>query len=348
MDNIIATWICVDTQVNGTHFPSAGGNSSDIKVQNIYWRCICCFFTMARLTNPTARLVLFCNSSSLPIVEGTEIQALLQKLNVAFYITPFEYVTPVGYYNQWRNQFYEFSILKFISNHKDFKNSDRFLLLDSDCIITRDLSSMFNEISNDGCITYVVDYSEDQMINGHSRKDMQAIFSALSNQHLQEIPDYHGGEIFAATIEVVKTLITDFYPLWELLLKLHQAGLPKLNEEAHVLSYLFFKNGFKGGQANKYIKRLWTDPTTHRNIITEDSLLHIWHLPAEKRHGFKELFKWLQKREFDLSSLSSEQVKYRLQNTFMIPKIPLQWKPYFIGKYLYKKYLQRGKALKYA
>src|SRR3954451_3594018 len=121
MDNIIATWICVDTQVNGTHFPSAGGNSSDTKVQNIYWRCICCFYTMARLNNPNARLVFFSNSSSLPIVEGTNVRELLQKLNVAFYTTPFEYVTPVGYYNQWRNQFYEFSILNFISDHKDFK-----------------------------------------------------------------------------------------------------------------------------------------------------------------------------------------------------------------------------------
>src|SRR5689334_183563 len=106
--DIIATWICVDTEANGTHFPSAGGNSADSKVQDIYWRCICCFYTMAKLSNPTARLVLFSNSTTLPVVEGTDIRLLLQKLNVEFYTTSFEYVTPEGYYKQWRNQFYEF------------------------------------------------------------------------------------------------------------------------------------------------------------------------------------------------------------------------------------------------
>ncbi len=337
MDNIIATWVCVDTQGNGTHFPSAGGNSADTKVQDIYWRCICCFYTMARLNNPNAKLVLFSNSSVLPVVENTDVKEVLQKLNVIFYTTPFEYVTPEGYYNQWRNQFYEFSILKFISNHKDFNDGDRFLLLDSDCIITRDLSYMFDEITRNKCITYIIDYEVKHVINGNSRMDMQAAFSELSKQPVKEIPEYHAGEIFAATIQVVKRLINDFYPVWDQLLALHAAGLPKLTEEAHVLSYLFYKNGFTGGQANAYIKRLWTDPTTFRNITNEDSLLHIWHLPAEKRHGFKEFFEWLQKKNFDLRYLSPVQVKHRIQNTFMIPQIPLQRRPYFAGKYLYKK-----------
>ena len=337
MDNIIATWICVDTQVNGTHFPSAGGNSADAKVQAIYWRCICCFYTLARLHNPATRLVLFSNSSALPVVENTDIKEVLQKLNVEFYTTPFEYITPEGYYNQWRNQFYEFSILKFISDHKNFKDNDRFLLLDSDCIITQNLSPMFDEITKNNCITYIIDYDVNHVINGNSRKDMQTAFGLLSNQPVKEIPEYHAGEIFAATIAVVKTLIQDFYPVWDHLLALHDAGLPKLTEEAHVLSYLFYKNGFTGGQANKYIKRLWTDPTNFRNITNEDSLLPIWHLPAEKRHGFKDLFEWLQKINFDIRNIKSAQVTHRLQNTFMIPRIPLQRRPYFAGKYLYKK-----------
>ncbi len=337
MKNIIATWICLDTEDNSTYFPSAKGKSSDAKVQNIYWRCIGCFYTMARRHNPHATLALFSNQSNLPIVDGTDVQQLLQQLNVSFYVTPFEYVTPQGYYNQWRNQFYEFSIFKYISTHKDFRDDDNFLLLDSDCIITQNLSSLFAEISVEKCITYVIDYAPDHDINGNSRKSMQSVFSYLLNQKVEHIPQYHAGEFYATTIGVLKTLIEDFYVVWKQLIQLNNAGLDKLHEEAHTLSFLFYKNGFKGGQANKYIKRLWTDPTSFRNIKKGDEKLAIWHLPAEKRHGFVELFGWLQKQSFVLSDFSNSQLQQRLQSTFMIPQIPVQRRAYFAGKSLLKK-----------
>ncbi len=337
MKNIIATWICVDTEDNSTYFPSAKGKSSDAKVQNIYWRCIACFYTMARHYNPDATLALFSNTSHLPTVDGTDIQQLLQQLNVSFYVTPFEYVTPQGYYNQWRNQFYEFSIFKYISTHEDFEDDDNFLLLDSDCIITQNLASLFAEVAKEKCITYVIDYAPEHDINGNSRKSMQAVFSALLNEKVEHIPQYHAGEFYATTIAVLKKLIQDFYTVWEQLLRLNEAGLDKLHEEAHTLSFLFYKNGFNGGQANQFIKRLWTDPTTHRNIKPGDERLPIWHLPAEKRHGFVTLFQWLQKGNFTLSASSQTHLQQRLQNTFMIPSIPLQKRSYFAAKSLLKK-----------
>ncbi len=337
MKNIIATWICVDTEDTGTYFPSAKGKSSDASVQDIYWRCICCFYTMARHYNPGATLALFSNTDKLPVVEGTAVKALLQKLDVNFYVTPFEYITPQGYFNQWRNQFYEFSIFKFISQHADFKENDNFLLLDSDCIITSDLSGLFKEVAAERCITYVIDYDPAHIINGNSRKDMQAIFGVLAGKVVQDLPQYHAGEFYASTIAVVKTIINDFYSVWQQLMKLYETAQPKLHEEAHVLSYLFYKNGFKGGQANKYIKRLWTDPTSFRNVESSDVNLAVWHLPAEKRFGFKQLFGWLQKINFRPESVSKEQIRQRLQHTFLIPSIPLQRRPYFAGKYLVKK-----------
>ncbi len=337
MKNIIATWICVDTETNSTYFPSAKGKSSDAKVQNIYWRCICCFYTIARNYNPDTTLALFSNTSYLPVVDDVDIKQLLQQLNVSFYVTPFEYVTPQGYYNQWRNQFYEFSIFKFISTHEDFNVDDNFLLLDSDCIITQNLSSLFAEVAAEKCITYIIDYLPDHDINGNSRKSMQNVFSSLMNEKTLHIPQYHAGEFYATTIAVLRTLINDFYIVWKQLLALNEAGLDKLHEEAHTLSYLFYKNNFEGGQANKYIKRLWTDPTTFRNIENGDENLAIWHLPAEKRHGFPALFEWLKKRNFNLSSVTVQQLQQRLQSNFMIPVIPAQRRPYFAGKALMKK-----------
>ncbi len=337
MKNIIATWICVDTEDNSTYFPSAKGKSSDAKVQNIYWRCIACFYTMARCYNPDATLALFSNTPNLPTVDGTDMKELLQKLNVVFYTTPFEYVTPNGYYNQWRNQFYEFSIFKYISTHPDFSDDDNFLLLDSDCIITQNIFSLFEKVKAEQCITYIIDYAPGHDINGNSRKSMQAVFSSLLNKKVEHIPPYHAGEFYATTIAVLKTLIHDFYTVWQQLLALNEAGLDKLHEEAHTLSYLFYKNGFQGGQANQYIKRLWTDPTTFRNVEKGDERLAIWHLPAEKRHGFVALFQWLQKKNFNLASIAEKQLQQRLQHIFMIPSIPLQKRSFFAAKALMKK-----------
>ncbi len=105
MKNIIGSWICIDDKKNATYFPSAKGNSSDSAVQQIYWRCICTFYWSARYHNPDAHLILFSNQSQLPHVNGTSVSDVLKKLGVLFYVTPFEYITPDGYFGKWRHQF---------------------------------------------------------------------------------------------------------------------------------------------------------------------------------------------------------------------------------------------------
>lgn len=273
----------------------------------------------------------------MPVLDGTDVSGVLEKLGVKFYVTPFEYVTPDGYFGKWRNQFYEFSIFKYISNHKDFNEEDRFLLLDSDCIITGDLSALFKSIEENKCITYVIDYNIHNKINGNSREDMKNIFSDLLDRDVTDYPAYHGGEIYASEIKVVKTLMEDFYIVWEQLLSRFHKGADKLNEEAHVLSYLFYKHNIAGGQANQFIKRLWTDPTTFRNIKPEDIHLLIWHLPAEKTKGFKKLFNWLQSKNFDKQNITKEMFQQRIQKVFPVPDIPFQQKPYYFVKSIAKK-----------
>lgn len=341
MKQIIATWICLDDAATGTYFPSAMGSSSDRSVQDKYWRCIACFFTTARYFNPQAELVLFCNRDVRPVVDGVDLFALLERLGVRTYTTPFTYITPEGYYKTWRNQFYEFSILEFISDHPQFSTEDGFLLLDSDCIINGDLRPLFQELQAEQCLTYNIDYAAGHDINGISRIGMKAVYEDLLEQKLDEAPAYHGGEFYASTIGVARQLVGEFRPLWPELLARHAAGLPKLNEEAHVLSYLFYRCGWTGGQANRYIKRLWTDPASYRNVEAADKELLIWHLPTEKRYGFRKLFGWLQQQQFDLSAVSPAVLHRYLQRTFNVPSIPLERQPYYAAKSLLKKMLAR-------
>src|SRR5690606_12227418 len=80
-------------------------------------------------------------------------------------------------------------------------------------------------------------------------------------------------------------------------------GLPKFNEEAHILSYLYYKNNFNGGGGNLFIKRIWTNPVFMRNVDKSDVFLSIWHLPAEKTIGFKQLFNFFRGNSFKTQNM---------------------------------------------
>ena len=77
----------------------------------------------------------------------------------------------------------------------------------------------------------------------------------------------------------------------------------------------------KAARANAYIKRLWTDPSSYRNVEKGDQNYMIWHLPGEKRFGFAKMFDFLKKSNFSLEALSAEQLYKYMQGTFQIPCI---------------------------
>lgn len=342
MSNILATWMCVDAPENATYFPSSKGSSKDVSVQAIYWRCAAVCMYTARKFNPDLRLVFFSNVTKLPTIDNIKYELLFEKLKIEFYTTPFEYQTPKGYYGSWSNQFYEFSILKFISDHPHFSDEDSFILIDSDCVITKDLKAIFSEVSDYDCITYSLDgYNPSYKINGNSRIDMKAIYESLQGSPIDSVPTYHAGEFLGATIESIKKLMNIFYPTWQLLLNYHSRNLPRLHEEAHVLSYLYHRGGYTGGQANAYIKRLWTDPSGYRNIKKADENYTIWHLPAEKRFGFKKMFKFLKNNDFNINVYTQQQLLNYMQHTFKIPHVSYKSQFYYFIKKTLKKLVNK-------
>lgn len=63
----------------------------------------------------------------------------------------------------------------------------------------------------------------------------------------------------------------------------------KFNEEAHMLSFVYYKLGYEAKTANTIIKRIWTQLYGTHNVLPEDHSLTIWHLPVEKSsvwHGY--------------------------------------------------------------
>jgi hypothetical protein len=339
--NILAVWVCIDSAENATYFPSSKGMSSEKGIQAIYYKCAAVCLHSARLYNPDLKLAFFSNKNELPVIDGVDFKGLFKSLNVQFHHTPFEYVPPPDYSKMWRNQFYEFSVFKFISNSSDFSDDDSIVLIDCDCVITKKLDDLFTDIKIHGSISYELDYNETVNINGNSRTDMKFIFSELTGNDIDNVPIYYAGEFFGATGKVVKEYSRLFQVLWPKLLWLNERGKPRLEEEAHVLSYLYFVTKNENNIANKYIKRLWTHSYSYRNVRPNDVNLHIWHLPKHKVVGFPKLFRLLKSKEFSIAAISKESYHAMIKKLFTVPDLTLRNKFYFLLIRLAKKRLAR-------
>jgi hypothetical protein len=190
---------------------------------------------------------------------------------------------PVGYHGSWRNQFYIFDIIKYLSN----SSFDSVVVLDSDCIFIKPISPLYEDIQKYNILTFDCGFGADEQCNGLSPIQAEEVYRELGLT--MTAPTYYGGEFFACNKNAILKLAADIDPVWNFCLNRFSAGLSKFNEEAHFLSYLYHKNDIKSGTANRYISRIWTG-YGYRLIPSNVNDLTIWHLPAEKRWGIKRLF----------------------------------------------------------
>jgi hypothetical protein len=317
--NHICTWFCADEKGEESIFPQTGKMSSGQSHQYIYWKCVLLFFATSRRFNPNEKHVLFTNVRQLPVMDGKDVAGMLKQLNVEVVVTDFKYKTPKGYFGMFQNQFYEFSILEYIARHG--KNAeDQYLIMDSDCIFLKPAAILFDDAKANGFMSFEDDCSTELVIHGLSRKDMRDLYSELLGKKITEIPGYHLGEFFLASVSNVRLIFNDFLVLWPELLRRNAAGSPKFNEEAQTLSYLYFKNNLIANPARDLVKRIWTNPVFYRNVETSDTGLVVWHLPSEKTYGLAELYRVLIHNRADLGSKLAADAFLRLtQETLGIP-----------------------------
>jgi hypothetical protein len=323
MQKNICTWICVDTEGEESSYSQMKsiGKSTSSKFISIYLKNCIVFFITSRKFNPTANLLLFTNADLPEKLDGLDFRQMIDQLGVKIIHVNFDYKTPAGYYGAWRNQFFEFSIF-----HKMLELSknpeDLFLLTDSDCVIRGDLAPLW-EKARSGCLTYGIDYGEQYAINGLTRMEMKTIYEELLNTKLEHAPKYYGGEFFLADVASIRSIVKDFVELWPLLLERHSRGMLKFNEEAHALSFLFYKNNLHTTEANEFVKRLWTQPFIFRNVEGKDEVLLIWHLPHEKKYGIIRLFKKLASNVTAALAMERGNFLHLLSRTLTIPRIPI-------------------------
>lgn len=296
--NIISTWIYLDSAEESSEYPQVGKASHLLDFQQVYWRCVAVFFELSVQNNPDCRHILFSNAGAdgLPKVDGLDLTELLKRLNVELVTLPLTWQAPKGWHGKWRNQFYVFDILAHVAENEGdgFDEKTALLVLDSDCMINRPLDKLFGEIRKYGLMALPMGFDEDYNINGLTRKDMRQLFGELDGKMPDGLPEYCGGEIFAATMPTVKAIHAMAPEIWQEMNLRFAEGRAKFNEEAHFLSYCYHK---LGGYADVggFVRRIWTS-AKFTNVRDEDFDLPIWHLPAEKTGGIALIFKFLAKK----------------------------------------------------
>ena len=329
----ICTWLCVDSKGEESLFPQTGQLSSSQQHQNIYWRCLILFYATSRRFNKSEKHLLFTNTHYLPTLDGRDVKEMLDELEVEVIFTDFKYKTPKGYFEMFQNQFYEFSILEYINNNYT-NEGDLFMIADSDCIFMKPAQELFNEASKNGFLSFEDDCTEDLVIHGLSRKDMKVLYQELLGHHIQEIPGYHLGEFFLATLKNIHIIFAGFLELWPQMIERYNSGLSKFNEEAQTLSFLYYKNDFKASTKRNLIKRIWTNPVFYRNVDPLDTSLILWHLPSEKTFGLAKLYNILIKSSDMGFHFSNKQYVTIAQDTLGIPYLSISKKiKYYILSY---------------
>jgi hypothetical protein len=310
MRNFLITWFYSEHADDESFYPSVGGNCSGAEFQYVYWRCVYVFYRSALITNQdvVTDYLFFTNVENLPTVDGVNFKEFFEENGIQVIRQELTRKTPKDWYGAWRNQFYVFDVLENLKNEEG-----NFLILDSDCVITRSLQSLYEDIASNGIVTLPIDYSDDRGINGCSINQMRSIYRGFFGGEFPQTLGYMGGEMIAIASSHMKELLKIAEAIWEKNYALYESGTTKLNEEAHILSLCYYCMNSQNEIGRKYIRRIWT-ALNFDNVVESDVNLPIWHLPAEKKFGFRELFRKMKANQ----TIDSEQLLTYANKTMKI------------------------------
>ena len=268
-------------------------------------------------------------------MDGKDVASLLAGLGVEIVLTEFNHKPPKNYYPAFQNQFYIFSIMERIIG-REGSADDNYLILDSDCIFLKPVDPLFKEAAPTGFISFEDASPADVVINGLSRKDLKDIYEKLLDRKIEDLPSYHIGEFYLSSLKNLTKFYNDFVEIWPEVLKLHERGEKKFNEEAHTLSFLYYKNGFRARPWYPFMKRIWTNPLFYRNAEPKDVDLILWHLPAEKTFGLRTLYDYFMNKVPNYGyDLTHENYINFVQTVVSVPALSTaaKLKYYFISYY---------------
>ncbi|MEM9423844.1 MAG: hypothetical protein AAF975_03525 [Spirochaetota bacterium] len=314
MKNIIATWMYSSPEGENIFHAQVGPHSAKQKTRNLYWRCVFLLFESSSRHNPNAEHILLLNKKPPAQIDGIDTARLMEQYRIQ--AVPFPTITksPKDYYKAWNSQFILLDAIDYLKGHA--AADDRVFILDSDIIFNRPISDeLIARLDSHKALLYSLhlgDWSE----NGLNSKELLEISQEIYSGFPEEEFVYSGGEIICCLGSELRPIAELARRSYALCLERHQQGLKKFNEEAHLLSSVYHMRGYRPYTANPYFRRLWTDRSIYSNLEGDEDQLIFWHLPAEKKYGFRKVF-----RSYRLRSGSYQLTKtdfihaYRIEET---------------------------------
>ena len=287
-NKIIATWLYLEGVDEGGRYPQVKGKSSSSSFHDIYKRCLVTFFLSAKSANPSARLILFSNlnlQNSNRTIDKKVIN-LLKNAGVEFLQLEYTFQPPARQKN-WRNQFFVLDVLQFLASDTDL--NDLCLVLDSDIVFSGidSAGNFWEDLQKNGYLNMIPIINRDEIINGLSLNNLVDI--SLKLGHENKKIEYAGGEFIALRGDKLQEVNFIAKNQWLKYRELISNDEIPLMEEAHFLSIVYSALSFNFGDADKYIKRIWTQAFHYENRTNSDLHLIFWHLPAEKRFGIRRI-----------------------------------------------------------
>ncbi|MES2987754.1 MAG: hypothetical protein V4808_07600 [Pseudomonadota bacterium] len=291
--NIIATGFIADTSDTASEFPSAGRDSSDPAFQAIYWRCIAVFLFSARLNNPNAEIMLFSNVAA-PVIDGIDLGELCQRLDVLQVALPLTKRIPGR--ARWGTVFYVLDILDWMMANRP---ACCFSLFDSDVVVTAPLAPLFDSMETHAFGGYRMAYPADHSVNRLTPAQAAMIVASIDGAKAVPMLPIYGGELFAANMPLAAAWLPKIADLWDFTLE-HASDEQAIHTEEHFWSIFFALHTLPIADAHGAVKRI----ATYHNFTTTiagDEDVPAWHLPAEKRLGFADMFARLSRSGFPLA-----------------------------------------------
>jgi hypothetical protein len=326
--NYLVTWMySPSAEQNIVHLQT--GKSNLQATQNLYWRCVFCLFESSHRNNNGAfEHVLYVNKMPPETIDGISTASLIKTFKINVHVIDERSLPPKGYYKAWSSQFLLIDMLR---QMKEFVTADdRVVILDSDVIFTKPVQpDFFNDLDKYNSLLYTIDYPSHRPVNGLSLDELRNMVGEFSGQNTDSLY-CEGGELISFKGVILSELLDAVTNGYRWALGRFEKGLPKFNTEEHLFSYAYWKVGLRPFTGNKYIKRMWTDLSSAVNLEAGDEHRMLWHLPAEKKHGFIRYFRLMGKNGNSLAGFEQSlptlfRVKPTMKDRFvMMARIPLK------------------------
>lgn len=185
---------------------------------------------------------------------------------------------------EWNITQYKYEALFNVCSRLD--PSDNLLFLDSDTITVTSMEDIFSEIADDSLMLYDTRHGYSHPARKRIRENYALLFGSGN-------PVHWGGEFIAGKVQLVMDFLSECSNIIDRMKNVE--GLQNVADE-HVTSIAVMRlNGVKIRNASAYIYRFWTgDPYIVSTNYYFDKVA-IWHLPAEKVSGIREVFQYYQK-----------------------------------------------------